>query len=266
MKIERRLGEIAALTALGGASGRIMAQHNGVTVDLEADALCLLAQVDDAYQRMKGLLIHQPIATVGGQVVHDGLCVYDGPRARRPAGRVCSVSVFRSPDRGCHSHITLEITVEVLRILETKAVGYLANGLFRTRQLVFGQVDNLGLNVLLRRLARFFLHKIAEIVGRQVTFLREIFYRRQPFTQGTALPEVVVKQAFKLIKHVKIGRTAGDELPLIEAQTIVEQQFYVAADELSAVLVNGMVQLLLYLGKAIAEDGFLVFRQVQGLA
>src|SRR3712207_83972 len=134
------------------------------------------------------------------------------------------------------------------------------------RQLVFGQVDNLGLNVLLRRLARFFLHKIAEIVGRQVTFLREIFYRRQPFTQGTALPEVVVKQAFKLIKHVKIGRTAGDELPLIEAQTIVEQQFYVAADELSAVLVNGMVQLLLYLGKAIAEDGFLVFRQVQGLA
>lgn len=110
-----------------------------------------------------------------------------------------------------------------------------------------------------------FLHEVAEVVGREETLLGEIFHRRQPFLQGPVVFEVVVEQPFKLVEHIEIGRLAGDELPLVETHTIVEQQFDVAADEFLGVLVDGVLQLLPYLVQTILEDVFLVFAQVEGL-
>jgi hypothetical protein len=55
-------------------------------------------------------------------------------------------------------------------------------------------------------------------------------------------------------------------LAFIEAQAIVEQQLDIAADEFLAVVVDRMFQLHLYLLKTVAEDGFLVFAQVQSLS
>ena len=75
---------------------------------------------------------------------------------------------------------------------------------------------------------------------------------------GRVAREVGVKLALKPLQHVGVGVVAGDELPLVEPHAVVEQQLYVAADQLAAVAVHGPLDFHAYLAEAVAEDGLLL--------
>lgn len=159
----------------------------------------------------------------------------------------------------CAAHVAFEISVEVLRILESEPVCNLAHCLFGAQQLFLRKFYYLGLDEILRRAARFLLHEVAEIVGRKETTFGKVFDRRQPVSKRGAM-EIAVQFVFKACENVEIGVASCVELPVVEAHAVVEQQFYVAAYQFAAVAVCGPFRLLPYFVEAVAEDGLLIFR------
>ena len=91
------------------------------------------------------------------------------------------------------------------------------------------------------------------------------FYRRQPFALGAIPRKIVVEQPFEPGQNVMIDVRTGDELPLVEAQTVVEQHFDVDGDEPFAVAVDSVFQLLPDLEEAADDHFALSLREVQRL-
>ena len=153
----------------------------------------------------------------------------------------------------------------MLGIAETEFVGDFADRLRRVEYPFLGDVDHLQLNVLLRRFAGLLLYQVAEIVGRQVQLFRAPAYRRHPVALGRVAFEIVVQQPFEPGQRVFVDLAARDELPLVEAYAVVEQQFDVRDDQPSAVLVDGMVQFARYVLQAFEHHEPLLLREMQGL-
>ena len=78
---------------------------------------------------------------------------------------------------GSHAGAALEVAVEVLAALETKAIGHLAYQHIGRLQLVLSDVDNLLLNELQRRFACLLLHQVAKVVRRQAALVGKRFHR-----------------------------------------------------------------------------------------
>ena len=64
------------------------------------------------------------------------------------------------------THSLLEGSIEVLRILIPKLIGYFAHSLVGLYQQVFGCVDGLALNLFDGRFAGLFLDEVSEIIRR----------------------------------------------------------------------------------------------------
>ena len=123
----------------------------------------------------------------------------------------------------------LEQTGEVLRILEAEFVGDLSDRLVGCQNPFLGRGDQLELDVLLGRFAGFLLDQIAEIVRGKAQFSGAPFYRRQPFALGAIPRKIVVEQPFEPGQNVMIDVRTGDELPLVEAQTVLyNKESYIA--------------------------------------
>ena len=58
---------------------------------------------------------------------------------------------------------------------------------------------------------------------------------------------------------------AGDELAVVEAETIVQQQFNVGDDKFAGMLVDGSVQFLLYHGEHTPKDFHFLCGEMQSL-
>ena len=58
---------------------------------------------------------------------------------------------------------------------------------------------------------------------------------------------------------------AGDELAVVEAEAIVQQQLYVGNDEFARMLVDGAMQFLLYHGEHTPKDLHLLGGKMQSL-
>ena len=58
---------------------------------------------------------------------------------------------------------------------------------------------------------------------------------------------------------------AGYELAVVEAEAIVQQQFYVGDDKFAGMLVDGSVQFLLYHRKHTPKDFHFLGREMQSL-
>ena len=159
----------------------------------------------------------------------------------------------------------LEQTGKVLRILEAEFVGDLSDRLVGCQNPFLGRGDQLELDVLLGRFAGFLLDQIAEIVRGKAQFSGAPFYRRQPFALGAIPRKIVVEQPFEPGQNVMIDVRTGDELPLVEAQTVVEQHFDVDGDEPFAVAVDSVFQLLPDLEEAADDHFALSLREVQRL-
>ena len=78
----------------------------------------------------------------------------------------------------------------MLWILEAELVGHLIDGQLFVHHILLREVDDLVLDVSLRRHARFFLDEVTEVAGREEHLLCEISDGGQPLTLGLATAEV----------------------------------------------------------------------------
>ena len=154
----------------------------------------------------------------------------------------------------------------MLTALEAQAISQFGDGHIGGVQVLLGNVDNLLLNKLHRRLAGLLLHKVAEVVRRETTLVGKRLDRWQPAHEdGFPVVEIVVQCLFKGSHHTVVFQLARDELAVVKAQAVVEQQLDVAADEFAAELVNRAVDFFLDFVDAVEINAPLAFRHVQGL-
>ena len=145
----------------------------------------------------------------------------------------------------------LEEPREVLRILEAEFICDLSDCLLRVENAVLRNGDEFELYVFLGGLPGLLLDQIPEIVGRQAQLPGTILHRRNPVALGLPVVEVVVQQSFKTGQHVVVHIRPRDELPLVEAQAVVEQCLDLDGDEPFAVAVDRMFQLVADLLQAV---------------
>lgn len=141
----------------------------------------------------------------------------------------------------------------MLGVLEAQFVCDLADGLLRVEYQVFGNLRDFELDVFLCRLARLLFNQVAEIVGRQAEFRGAVFHRRESVLLSLSFCEIVVEQPFETGEDVLIHVRAGDKLPFVEAQAVIQQCLDVDGDEALAVAVDGVFEFVPDLRKAIDE-------------
>ena len=100
------------------------------------------------------------------------------------------------------THVFLENAIEVLRILKSQLVSNFADAFVGPGNQLFGHSDQFVLYVFLRRLARLFFDKVAEIVGREEYAVGKILDGRQPFALRLPALEIVVEQRLETAQRV----------------------------------------------------------------
>lgn len=153
---------------------------------------------------------------------------------------LCSAILRRSL-----SSTALEEPHEVLGVLETEFLADLCHRQCEVVEQFLGMHHHVVGNEVMGGLARLDLHQFAEISRRQAALVSEIRHRGHAAALCLRV-NIVVEQMLKLAYGAVIYLLARDELPLIEAQTVVEQHLYVVDDDATRVLVYGMLYLLLY--------------------
>ena len=121
------------------------------------------------------------------------------------------------------------------------------------------------LDVFPGRFAGFALDEVAEIVGRQAQLAGTVFHRRQPLVQGVVRREVGVEQLLETGQNIAVGLLPGDELPLVETQAIVQQQFDLGDQQPPAHAVDIVIELLADGRQTVDEGRALAFGEVQRL-
>lgn len=67
----------------------------------------------------------------------------------------------------------------MLRVFKPQFISNLVDSLITIEKFVFGNVNDFGLDVFLRRFSRFFPDQISKIIGREVKFVSAVSHRRQ---------------------------------------------------------------------------------------
>ena len=160
----------------------------------------------------------------------------------------------------------LEQAGEVLWILEAELVGHLIDGQFLVHHILFREVDDLVLDVSLRREARFLFNEVTKVAGREDHLLCEIGDGGQTLALGLATAEVRLQVVLETGHDVAVHLVARDKLAVIVAHAVVQEQADGIGDEPLRVLIDGVLQLLLDAVQQVADDALLTLREVQGLA
>ena len=165
-----------------------------------------------------------------------------------------------------HPDLLLEQPCEVLGVLETEFVGHLIDGQFTIHDVLLREVDDLVLDVALSREARFLLDEIAKVAGREENLLGEVGDAGQALALGLAAAEVRLQVVLEAGYDVAVHLVARDELAVVVAHAVVQEQADGIGDEPLRVLIDGVLQLLLDAVEQVADDALLTLREVQGLA
>ena len=88
-------------------------------------------------------------------------------------------SVRTSVFHRCTAGEFLEQAAEMLGVLETELVGYLADSLVAAEHLVFGQTDDLVLDMFLGCLPGFLFYQVPEIVRGKADLVCKVLYCRE---------------------------------------------------------------------------------------
>lgn len=86
----------------------------------------------------------------------------------------------------CAAHRLLEQSGEMLGILKTELVGYLADAFLSVLQMLLCHIHHFQLNVCLCRTACLLLYQVAKIAWRQAQFACAIFHGGQSVSLGLA--------------------------------------------------------------------------------
>ena len=111
----------------------------------------------------------------------------------------------------------------MLRILETELISDFADGFAGVEYFFFCDIDQFGLDMFGSGFPGLFFDQIAEIIGGQMHLICTVFYCRQARTLPFFGLEIVVQQIFEPGENVFVDIFAGDELTVVETDTIVEE-------------------------------------------
>ena len=118
----------------------------------------------------------------------------------------------------------LEESDEMLRIVEAETLADEGDGQCLVVQQLFGMGKKVVGNDVLGGTTGFHAHQIAEISARQTAFFGKISYRGQTIAKGFC-GDIIIKQLHEFPDHRMVDLLAGDELSVVEAEAIVQQQF-----------------------------------------
>ena len=152
----------------------------------------------------------------------------------------------------------------MLGIFEAETIAYHCDGQRLVVQQLFGMGEKVVRDDVLGGTTGFHAHQIAEIAVRQAAFVCKISYRRQTVMQGFC-GDIIIKQFYEFLYHRMVDLLAGDELAVVEAETIVQQQFNVGDNKFAGMLVDGSVQFLLYHRKHTPKDFHFLGGEMQSL-
>ena len=143
---------------------------------------------------------------------------------------------------------------EVLRIQEVHLVGDLTEALARGDDALFGNHQRPLLDVLDGGQSGFFFYQVAEIVGGKTELVGTLLYRRDTCRCRLTRVIIVVKQSLETCQKIAVPILARNELAVVEAYALVEQQLHVVDDERAAVLVNRMGKFITQTADTICEN------------
>jgi len=92
--------------------------------------------------------------------------------------------------------------------------------------------------MLLRGLARVFIEKIGQIVGRQVELFGKILHVRKTGLGKQVLCEPGLKQALEFLYRVVADVCPGEKLTVVEPRTIGEKELEVAENKIVGMLIK----------------------------
>lgn len=165
-----------------------------------------------------------------------------------------------------HTHCLLERAAEILRILIAEAVGYLADALAGLREQLLGHIHRPLLDVFLRRAAGLLLYQVAEVVGREMQLVGTPCHGGRAEALGIVRHEIAVEQRLEACEDILVRPLARDELAVVEAVAVVEEQLDGRGDDDVAVAVGAVPYLVVNLSQTVDDGLALLKRQVEGLA
>lgn len=110
-----------------------------------------------------------------------------------------------------------------MRIFKAEALAHLRYAESFINKQLAGSQNQSVVNYTLSGSASLGLDQFAEIFGRIAAFVGKVGYGRQTLTLRF-LCNVFIEQGDELLYHRMINLLACDELPVVEAQTVVQQQ------------------------------------------
>lgn len=117
--------------------------------------------------------------------------------------------------------MSLEQAGEVTYTAEAEVVADNGNRRVAASQLLFGLGDDFSGNKVLGGAAGLFTDEVAEIVGREAQFAGTPADRWLAFQHQLVARQIVVHQALETADKGGVYLMAGNELAVVEAQTIV---------------------------------------------
>ena len=149
-------------------------------------------------------------------------------------------------------------------VLETEGVGYLADAIGGRGEAVTGLSDEVLLDELLGTIARLGFHEVAEVVGREVQRIGKVAHGGHSLSGGEALGEIVIEQNVEALHQLAVDGFSRDELAVVEADAVVQNQGNVLRHQLSGVAVDAAFQLRLNVAEDVVQLLAFALRYVQG--
>src|SRR3546814_12160428 len=90
-------------------------------------------------------------------------------------------------------------------------------------------------------------------------FVRKISFRWQTDNVGFFGGEIAVQLFFKLFQYAFIDMLPGNKLAVIKPLAVIQKQFYIRRDQLFAMFIHRLTQLIFNLGKTVKDNFALLF-------
>lgn len=116
---------------------------------------------------------------------------------------------------------------KVLRIEEAQRGSHFLDGEFRRGELTLGVTEQTDGDIFLCRLSSLGLDHIPEIVRRKEHLVGEVLDCRKALSLGLARGDIFIDQFFELGDRAEVQVLPCDKLPFVEAEAIVQNQFYI---------------------------------------
>lgn len=120
-------------------------------------------------------------------------------------------------------------------------------------------------HILLRTLSGLVPQQVFKIALGKAVHAGEISGCGHTSLQDLSRQEIIVENLFRLRQYAFVFLVPGDELPLVKAAAVIEQQLYAVDQYRPAVFVHTPPQFFGYAVHARLYNAFLAARQVQGL-